>query len=191
MDFLNHQFMELIKGYWPDTDYDSVLLFFRAFDPDKTLTPNNEKLEKIIESNNDKIMKDKNNNDDDDDEEDEENEDNDKLSISNKEEKKKLMAYKDPLKYLGSYMFDKLSKLPDLFKAADDLIQNYYNDQNLLMDEGTFSTGSSRNVPDIWKDSLYYTLSRTLVDVNEDMNSDDDRLRAQPVINVANSVRYN
>ena len=24
MDFLNHQFMELIKGYWPDTDYDSL-----------------------------------------------------------------------------------------------------------------------------------------------------------------------
>ena len=176
-----------MKGYWPDTDYDSVLLFFRDFVPDKTLTPNNEKLEKIIETNNDKIMKEKNNNDDD--EEDDE-EENDKSSISNKEEKKKLMAYKNPLKYLGSYMFNKLSNLADLFKVADDLIQNYYNDQNLLIDEGTFLTGSSRNVPDIWKNSLYYTLSRTLVDVNEDMNSDDDRLRAQVVTDLANSVRY-
>ena len=88
-------------------------------------------------------------------------------------------------------MFNNKSKLSDLFQVADALIQNYHNNQNLLIDEGTLLTESSRNVPDVWKNSLYYTISRTLVDLNEEINTDDDRVRAQTVQDLTNSVRYN
>ena len=189
IDELDRQFMVLMKEYWPDTDFDSILIFFKAFDPDRKLSQNhNKKIENRIEYNYQNNLKEKYEKNNDNDEDDEEN---DKSSVLNKEEKKKMMEIEDPLKYLGSYMFNNKSKLSDLFQVADALIQNYHNNQNLSIDEGTLLTESSRNVPDVWKNSLYYTISRTLVDLNEEINTDDDRVRAQTVQDLTNSVRYN
>ena len=148
---LGNEFLDYFRDFMPDTDCDSVLLFFKAFDVDSTLPveklvvgdqieydnglinnscSNNDNNNSVqnnnnIQNNNNTLNNAQNNNNNT-----QNNNDNNTERELSYEEMKHIEAANDPLKHLGSCMFNKTSKLCDVINVCNILLHSQYQIQN-------------------------------------------------------------